>query len=160
MNHGETEWTLELTVNDEVKKVVARSADTLLDVLRKKCGLTGAKPGCENGDCGACTVLMDDKPFHSCMMLAIEATDYRLTTIEGLYHTGCQQAFINHFAYQCGYCTPAFILKAYALKHAHPDATDDVINDWFSSVLCRCTGYQEIKGAVSELLQGTIIHPE
>ncbi|MBA2876649.1 (2Fe-2S)-binding protein [Thermaerobacillus caldiproteolyticus] len=141
-----------LTVNGEAHSVIARPADTLLFVLRNKLRLTGAKPGCLNGDCGACTVLIDGGPIKSCMMLAIETVGKTITTIEGLKHSPIQQAFVEHFAFQCGYCTPGFIMNAHALTEKYPDASDDVIQEWLESNICRCTSYREIEQAVKSVL--------
>jgi carbon-monoxide dehydrogenase small subunit len=141
-----------LTVNNEQRPVVVRPADTLLYVLRTKLGLTGAKPGCLNGDCGACTVLINDLPFKSCMMLAVETVGKKVTTIEGLKNAPIQKAFIEHFAFQCGYCTPGFIMNAHALIKKHPDASDEMIQEWLESNICRCTSYKEIEEAVKSVL--------
>lgn len=143
---------LELTVNGEKKSAVARQADTLLTVLREQLGLTGAKPGCENGDCGTCTVIVNGWPMKSCIMLAIEALECEITTIEGLKNAPIQQAFLDHWAFQCGYCTSGFIMNCHALVQIHPDADDLVIQNWLQSNICRCTGYQEIKEAVKSVL--------
>jgi aerobic carbon-monoxide dehydrogenase small subunit len=148
-----TKCEMLLTINGENYSVVARQADTLLFVLRDELGLTGAKPGCLNGDCGACTVLVDGIPIKSCMMLAIETVGKEITTIEGLRNTPIQRAFIEHFAFQCGYCTPGFIMNAYALTEQHPDADDSTIQEWLESNICRCTSYQEIDKAVKTVLK-------
>lgn len=139
---------LTLNINGETRKVIASPSDTLLHVLREKLGLTGAKPGCENGDCGACTVLLDDDPVKSCLILAVEAEGHKITTIEGLRDTPIQRAFVEESAFQCGYCTPGFIINCHAMLNDHPDADDKTIREWLSSNLCRCTGYEEIKKAV------------
>ncbi|QSO52437.1 (2Fe-2S)-binding protein [Alicyclobacillus curvatus] len=139
---------LVLMVNDERRNLVIRPADTLLDVLRSHCRLTGAKPGCENGDCGACTVLVDGLPYKACIMLAVEAERHRVTTVEGLHGELIQETFTDCFAFQCGYCTPGFLTNAYALlrQHGHPDA--DITKEWLESNICRCTSYEEIEQAV------------
>ncbi len=146
--------TIGLNVNGEVRMVNVRSADTLLFVLRGPLGLTGAKPGCLNGDCGACTVNIDGRPMKSCLMLAIEAVGKKITTIEGLTATPIQEAFVEHFAFQCGYCTPGFIMNCQSLIENHPDADDQVIREWLQSNICRCTGYAEIEQAVKSVLRG------
>lgn len=137
-----------LDVNGEKKKVIVSPKDTLLYVLREKLGFTGAKPGCENGDCGACTILLDGKPVKSCLILAVEVEGHSITTIEGLRDTPIQKAFIEESAFQCGYCTPGFIMNCHAMLNTHPDADDKIIREWLSSNLCRCTGYEEIEKAV------------
>ncbi|HHT50938.1 MAG TPA: (2Fe-2S)-binding protein [Eubacteriaceae bacterium] len=140
--------SIELLVNGEKRKVFARPADTLLRVLREKLGLTGAKPGCENGDCGACTVLIDGKPIKSCLTLAVEVGNKEITTIEGLSNTEIQEAFIEEGGFQCGYCTSGFLLNSYALLETHPDADDKTIKEWLESNLCRCTGYEGIEKSI------------
>jgi aerobic carbon-monoxide dehydrogenase small subunit len=148
-----TKCEMQLLVNGEMRSVVARQADTLLFVLRNELGLAGTKPGCLNGDCGACTVLVDGIPIKSCMMLAIETVGKEITTIEGLHNTPIQRAFVEHFAFQCGYCTPGFIINAHALAETKPDADDATIQEWLESNICRCTSYQEIEAAVKEVLK-------
>lgn len=141
-----------LDINGNAHEVMVRPADILADVLRKQLGLTGTKIGCENGDCGACTVLVDGWPTKSCLMLAVEAVGHGVTTIEGLSHTKIQEAFVRHSAFQCGYCTPGFIMVCHALLNKHPDPDDYTIETWLQSNLCRCTSYQEIKTAVQSVL--------
>ena len=143
---------VELQVNGETRTVVARPADTLLYVLREQLGLTGAKPGCKNGDCGACTVLMDGWPIKSCLTLAVEAIGHQVTTIEGLKDTPIQKAFLDKWAFQCGYCTSGYIIVCHALTQIHPDAGDEIIGEWLQSNLCRCTSYEEIQAAVKSVM--------
>jgi carbon-monoxide dehydrogenase small subunit len=143
---------LTFKVNEELHELVIRPSNTLLTVLRQQLGLTGAKPGCLNGDCGACTVIVDEIPMKSCIMLAVEAMNKEVITIEGLRNTPIQQAFVEQFAFQCGYCTPGFIMNCHALVSHYPQATDQVIEEWLESNICRCTGYQEIKAAVKSVL--------
>lgn len=144
-------YDVSLIVNDEPYQIVVKAADTLLYTLRKK-GLTGAKPGCLNGDCGACTVLVDGWPIKSCLMLTVEGVGKKITTIEGLTDSPMQKEFIEKFAFQCGYCTPGFIMKAHGLTEIHPEADDKMIDEWLQSNICRCTSYQEIKAAVKSVL--------
>lgn len=146
---------INLNINGEERTVFVRASDTLLDVLRNKLGLTGAKPGCENGDCGSCTVLVDGWPVKSCLMLAVEAVGHSITTIEGLKNTPIQKAFIENMAFQCGYCTSGFIMNCQGLINIHPDADSEVIKEWLQSNICRCTGYEEIEKAIRSALKGT-----
>lgn len=143
---------LELQVNGEKRTVQVRPADTLLYALRDQLGLTGAKPSCKNGDCGACTVLIDGWPIKSCLMLAVEAVGHEITTVEGLKNTPIQKAFVEKFAFQCGYCTSGFITNCQGLINNHPDASDEVVREWLQSNLCRCTGYEEINDAIKSVL--------
>lgn len=143
---------VELNINGENKTAAFRPADTLLHVLRNELGLLGTKNSCENGDCGTCTVLVDGWPVKSCIMLAAEAVGHKITTIEGLIDTPVQGAFLEKFAYQCGYCTPGFIVTCHSLISNNPQANDEIIKEWLESNLCRCTGYEEIKCAVKHVL--------
>ncbi|SCZ76281.1 (2Fe-2S)-binding protein [Acidaminobacter hydrogenoformans] len=135
-------------LNGKARKLVVRPMDTLLQVLREAAGHTGAKPGCENGDCGACTVLLDDKPVKACLMLAVEADGRSITTVEGLQNTAIQQAFVERGGFQCGYCTSGFLVNAWAMLEAHPEADEAIQRAWLSANLCRCTGYEGIRDAV------------
>lgn len=144
-----------LNVNGNSYETLVRPADTLLEVLRKQLGLTGAKAGCENGDCGACTVLVDGMPVKSCLMLAAEAVGRSVTTIEGLKGTPVQKAFAENYAFQCGYCTPGFIIVCHALLAKYPEPDDYTIESWLQSNICRCTSYQEIKAAVQAAVMET-----
>ena len=125
---------------------------TLLDFLRENIGLKGTKKGCDSGHCGACTVLLDGKPVNSCMLLAVQADDKRVTTIEGLNGGGklhpIQQAFIEENAVQCGFCTPGMIMSAKGLLDKNSNPTDLQIKEALSGNLCRCTGYTKIIKAV------------
>jgi aerobic carbon-monoxide dehydrogenase small subunit len=153
MANGTVRSEVELLVNGKRHKVGIRSADTLLRVLREHLGLTGAKAGCENGDCGACTVLVDGTPIKSCLMLAIEAPGSSITTVEGLRDTPIQRAFTENFAFQCGYCTPGFIMLCHALASHHPVADEKVLQVWLKSNICRCTSYEEIRAAVRSVVR-------
>lgn len=144
---------IELEINEEKRKVIVRPADTLLRVLREQFGLTGGKPGCENGDCGACTVLVDGWPIKSCIMLAVEAVGHKIITIEGLKGTPIQKAFIEKGGFQCGYCTSGFIMNCQGLINIHPHADDKTIEEWLQSNICRCTSYEEIYEAVKTVLE-------
>lgn len=143
---------IDINVNDQNYTVVIRPSDTLLFALREQLGLTGAKPGCENGDCGACTVLLDGWPIKSCLMLAVEAIGHKITTIEGLADVPLQKAFVDRAAFQCGYCTSGFIMNGQALVALHPEADQYVLEEWMQSNICRCTGYEEIKDAMQTVL--------
>ncbi|HLR20900.1 MAG TPA: (2Fe-2S)-binding protein [Tissierellaceae bacterium] len=142
---------IQLDVNGEDRSVVAKPSDTLLFTLRKELGLTGPKPGCENGDCGACTVLIDDWPVKSCLVLTVEAMGKKITTIEGLSNAPIQKAFVEEFAFQCGYCTSGFLMVCHGLSKIYPDADDIKIKEWLQSNICRCTGYEEIEMAIKKL---------
>ncbi|WP_353097491.1 (2Fe-2S)-binding protein [Tissierella praeacuta] len=147
---------LTLNINGEYRDVVVKPSDILLFTLRREFGLTGAKPGCENGDCGACTVLIDGWPIKSCLMLTVEAVGKQIITVEGLNNAPIQKAFVESFAFQCGYCTSGFLMVCHALSKIHPDADDSVIQEWLQSNLCRCTGYAEIEDAIKSILSGKI----
>jgi carbon-monoxide dehydrogenase small subunit len=148
---------LELNVNDELWEVNVEPQKTLLEVLREDIGFTGAKEGCGLGACGACTVLVEGAPLLSCLTLAIEVQDKRITTIEGLVEDGrpdkVQKAFIEHGAIQCGFCTPGNILSAKALLDRNPRASREEIEEALAGNLCRCTGYQKIVEAVESLVE-------
>ena len=139
---------IKLDINSEQREVVVRPADTLLRVLREQLGLTGTKLGCENGDCGACTVLLNGQPVKSCMLLAVEVEGEAITTIEGLKKTPVQQAFLEEAGFQCGFCTPGFLLNAQVLLNTHPNPDDEIIRTWLEANLCRCTGYEGIARAI------------
>lgn len=145
---------LTLKVNGDDRAVIARPSDTLLDVVREQLQLTGAKPACETGDCGACTLLIDGQPVKACLMLAVEAVGHEITTIEGLPLVPMQKSFVDKFATSCGYCIPGFILNAHALAVHHPDADDAMIAEWLDSNLCRCMSYSEVRDAVKSVLAG------
>lgn len=143
-------------VNGEPVETLVAPTSTLLDWLRDGLGLTGAKEGCGNGNCGACTVLLDGRPVLSCLVLAAEATDREIVTVEGLAtragHCGSlsavQSAFVNEGGLQCGFCTPGFIVATTALLEKNPQPTEHEIRLGLSNNLCRCTGYDKIVAAV------------
>jgi len=141
-----------LRVNGEPREVLVEPRTTLLQVLREDLGLTGTKQGCNAGDCGACTVLIDNYPVVSCLTLAIEAQGKEILTIEGLDREGqlhpLQQAFIDHYAVQCGFCTPGMILSAKALLDRNSHPTEQEVREAISGNLCRCTGYVKIVEAI------------
>ena len=144
--------TLELKVNGQLYEVFVEPWTLLAEVLREELGLTGVKVACDSGDCGSCTILIDGKAVKSCLMLAPQAKGKEILTIEGLatdegLHP-LQEAFIEHFAVQCGYCTPGMILKAKALLDENQDPTEDEIRVGLSGNLCRCTGYVKIVEAI------------
>jgi carbon-monoxide dehydrogenase small subunit len=146
-----------LVVNGQAHQVAVEGSETLLDCLRDRLGLTGTKKGCDQGDCGACTVLVDGKPVNSCLVLACEAAGKEITTIEGLSRDGVlhplQEAFIRHNAVQCGFCTPGMILTASALLKENPRPSEGEIRRYLQGNLCRCTGYSKIVEAVQSVAQ-------
>ena len=141
-----------LEVNGEKREIAVYPSDVLLYVLREQLGLTGAKPGCENGDCGACTVLIDGWPAKSCLMLAVEAIGHQITTVEGLQDVPIQKAFVENWGFQCGYCTSGFLMVCHSLASIHPDAEEYIIEEWMDSNICRCTSYEEIRTAIKSVL--------
>ncbi|MDA8200187.1 MAG: (2Fe-2S)-binding protein [Thermaerobacter sp.] len=146
-----------ITVNGEQRRVSLRPADTLLYTLRDELGLTGAKPGCENGDCGACTVLVNDVPMKSCLLLTMEFVDQdpprSVETVEGLDGAEVQRQFLQHWAFQCGYCTSGFLMLVEGLRRQRPEANRDELVDWLRSNICRCTSYAELIHAVEGVLE-------
>jgi carbon-monoxide dehydrogenase small subunit len=141
------------TLNGSPIQVAADSHQTLLDLLRGPLNMTGTKEGCGEGECGACTVLVDGLAVNSCLYPAFEASGKDITTIEGLTEmknklSVIQQAFVSNGAIQCGFCTPGMILSAKALLDAHPEPTDREIREALSGNICRCTGYVQIVEAV------------
>lgn len=139
-------------LNGDPVEAVVKDHLTLLDFLRDQLGLTGTKKGCEQGECGACTVLLDGEPVNSCSTLAVECEGHEVTTIEGLAQNGklhpIQQQFIDKWALQCGYCTPGMIMSAKALLDRNPHPTELEIREAISGNLCRCTGYAKIVEAI------------
>ena len=142
------------TINGEAVEFLCEARQSLLDVLRDVLGLTGAKEGCNNGNCGACTVLLDGLPVDSCLVLGVEAQGARITTIEGVardahFHP-IQQCFLEDAALQCGVCTPGFIMTAKALLDSNPNPSEEEIRFQLAGNLCRCTGYDKIVRAVQD----------
>ncbi|MGN8875935.1 (2Fe-2S)-binding protein [Pseudoflavonifractor sp. HCP28S3_F10] len=144
--------TIELKINGEVRSVQVEKNWTLLYVLREVLDLTGAKCGCNTGDCGACKVIIDGEAVNSCLVLAPKAVGKEIETIEGLSNGPelhpIQQAFIDAGAVQCGYCTPGMIMSAKALLDKNPDPSEEEIRAAISNNLCRCTGYVKIVDAI------------
>jgi len=143
---------IRLIVNEEVHELLVEPNELLIDVIRNRLDLTGTKEGCGTGDCGACTVIMDGKPVHSCLTLAIEADGKEILTIEGMTRDGelhpIQQAFIDEGAIQCGFCTPGMVLVAKALLDEIPHPTEEEIKMGIAGNICRCTGYMKIIEAI------------
>jgi carbon-monoxide dehydrogenase small subunit len=148
-------YPLILTVNDERFELEVPANRTLLDVLRDELGLTGTKQGCGNGECGACTVLLEGEPVNACLILAVQANGKSVVTVEGLSKDGgihpIQEAFINHGAIQCGFCTPGMVLSVKALLDRNPEPKELEIREALTGNFCRCTGYQKIVEAVQSL---------
>ncbi len=151
-----------LLVNGQRRRLLVEPRWSLLFVLREKMGLTGTKVGCERGECGACTVLIDGQPRYSCITLAVEAEGKEITTLEGLMDGEelgpVQKAFIEHDAFQCGYCTPGQVMAAEGLLRSNPDPSLEEIRLGMSGNLCRCGVYPNIFRAVrraAELKRGT-----
>jgi carbon-monoxide dehydrogenase small subunit len=150
-----TRRSLVLTVNGKKHPLELAPHRSLLDVLREELGLTGTKKGCNLGDCGACTVLLDGAPVNACLVLAVQADKQAITTIEGVAGDGqlhpVQEAFIEHGAVQCGFCTPGIVLKAIAFLRETPQPTRPEIREALSGNLCRCTGYVQIIEAIQSV---------
>ena len=143
---------LSFTLNGDPTEVIVKDNMTLLDLLRDKLGLTGTKKGCEQGECGACTVMLDGKPVNSCCTLAVECEGREVVTIEGIAKGGklhpIQRQFIEKWALQCGYCTPGMLMSAKALLDVNPHPTELEIREAIEGNLCRCTGYAKIVEAI------------
>ena len=143
---------VETTINGQSCEFLCEPRQSLLEVLRDELRLTGAKEGCNNGNCGACNVMLDGRPVNSCLVLAVEVQGKSITTIEGLatpqgLHP-LQQKFLEHASLQCGICTPGFIIAAKALLERRPKPTEHEVRHWLAGNLCRCTGYDKIVRAV------------
>ena len=142
-----------LNINGKPHEVMIYPNETLLDVLREKLDMTGAKESCGEGVCGSCTVQMDGKPIRSCLTLALEARGTQIKTVEGLASedelSPLQQSFIDHGAVQCGFCTPGMLMSADALLNENPEPDEKAIRKALSGNICRCTGYAKIVEAVA-----------
>ena len=145
---------IKTTVNDVEHEILVDSTWTLLETLRDHLGLTGTKEGCSNGNCGACTVMIDDKSSCSCLVLAPEIDGRKVTTVEGLADHGhlspVQNAFVENSGLQCGFCTPGFMIAATALLNENPHPTENEIRLKLAGNLCRCTGYDKIVRSVQD----------
>jgi len=138
-------------LNRETRSVQVEPSDILLDVLREKLGVKSPKIGCERGDCGACTVLLNGKSVRTCLILAIEVDGCEITTVEGLSHAGLtplQESFLKHGSFQCGFCAPGIVLSATELLGKNPHPSETEVREAIAGNLCRCTGYKPIIEAV------------
>ena len=146
---------ISFVINGDAKEVEIEPNRTLLKMLREDLDLIGAKEGCGAGECGACAVLVDNKPVNSCLMLAVEADGKEILTIEGLSDginlDPLQESFIKHNALQCGYCTPGMVMSAKALLNRNPHPAEEDVKEALAGNLCRCTGYQRIVDAVLDV---------
>jgi carbon-monoxide dehydrogenase small subunit len=149
--------TILTTINGSQQEVAVRPNQTLLEFLRDNRSLQGSVEGCGVGVCGSCTVLVDGRPVSSCLMLASNAEGKKVTTIEGLSHSGeldpVQRAFLKHQAFQCGYCTPGMIMAVKGLLADNPHPSEEQARDYLSGNLCRCGTYSEVLAAVKELAE-------
>ena len=145
------------TINGEPVEFLCETQQTLLDVLRDELQLTGSKEGCASGDCGACSVMVDDRVVCSCLVMGVEAEGKSIETIEGMADGDqlhpLQQKFLENAALQCGICTPGFLVAAKALLEKNPDPTETEVRYWLAGNLCRCTGYDKIIRAVLEVAE-------
>jgi carbon-monoxide dehydrogenase small subunit len=148
------EQIIRLIINGETHKAIVKPGDSLLDVLRNKLDMTGTKECCNEGDCGACTVIMSGRAVNACLVLAVEAEGVEILTVEGLsdgHHLHpLQEAFIQYGGFQCGFCTPGMLMSAKALLDENPHPTDDEIKNGVSGNMCRCTGYVKVIQAIRE----------
>jgi len=146
---------IDFIVNDKTYSIDVEPDMRLIDVLRYKLGLTGVKEGCGEGECGACTIIMDGQAVNSCLVMAVQARGKRIITIEGLEKNGeldpLQKAFIENGAVQCGYCTPGMIMSAKALLLKNPNPTEEEIREAIAGNICRCTGYNNIVKAIKSV---------
>jgi len=143
---------INLTVNETLHKIKAAADKRLIDILRDDLNLTGCKEGCGEGECGACTVIINDRPVNACLVLAASIEGAEVTTIEGLVKNGVlsvlQKAFVEETAIQCGYCTPGMIMSCEALLRRNPNPTESDVKNALAGNLCRCSGYTQIIRAV------------
>ena len=148
------ERIIHLNINNEDYDVIAQPGESLLDLLRNKLHLTGTKKGCNEGDCGACTVILGGRAVNACLVLAMEAEGQKILTVEGLAQGPemhpLQKSFIKYGGFQCGFCTPGMLLSAKALLDENPNPTDEEIRQGISGNLCRCTGYAKIVESIRE----------
>ena len=155
--HGPGKVQMEFAINGKKQKANLEPRVTLLDALRDEFEITGPKRVCDRGECGACTVLMDNKPMYSCSMLAIEAQRKMITTVESLMQNGklhpVQQAFVENDASQCGFCTPGFVVACKAFLDHHPQPTPEDIRRGLSGNLCRCGTYHGIQQVIAQMAQ-------
>lgn len=151
-----------VTVNGTAYSRQVEPRDLLVYFLREELGLTGTHVGCDTSQCGACTILLDDRPIKSCSMFAVQADGRRITTVEGLATNGqltpLQEAFWNEHGLQCGFCTPGFLMTATALLNSNPNPSEDEIRKGLEGNLCRCTGYANIVRAVQVASAGVASH--
>ena len=161
---GVKRYLIDLRVNGDTRTLMVKANVLLINVLRDQMDLTGTKRGCELGDCGSCTVLLDGKPVDACLVLAVEADSREITTIEGVAQNGqldaLQEAFVNYAATQCGYCTPGMILSAKALLTKNPHPTEREVRQAIAGNLCRCTGYVHIVEAILGASQCKVVPEE
>lgn len=149
---------LSFTLNGSEVDVIVTPTETLLDVLREKLGVTGPKRGCDDGDCGTCTVIIDGQPVRSCLTIALTVAGKEVLSVEGLSVDGklhpLQQAFHEHGAFQCGFCTPGMLMSAKALLDSNPNPSWDEIRLYMSGNLCRCGSYEEVVDAIRAVAAG------
>jgi carbon-monoxide dehydrogenase small subunit len=148
--------TISFKLNCEARTIDVEPSDILLDVLREKLGIKSPKIGCERGDCGACTILLDGKAVRSCLILAIEADGHEIRTVESFSRNGLtalQKSFLKHNAFQCGFCAPGISMSATELLEKNPHPTRHQIKEAIAGNLCRCTGYKPIVDAIAEVAE-------
>ena len=149
MIQSSSPYTLSFTLNGELRTVYTKPSETLLFVLRNRLGLTGPKRVCENGDCGACTVLLSGKPVKSCLILAVEVQGLSVETVEGIGDQDLKKAFVEEGGFQCGFCTAGFITLTHSIFRDFPEIPETEVIKYFSGNLCRCTGYEGISRSLA-----------